>query len=872
MAATNVQAFPGDVTISSNLAVDTNTLFVDSVGNKVGIGTTAPANKLYIYDNDTTTSQITLKQASQDGRVGVNMVSSNDQGFFIQKLGGTTATSNVGIIENFSTVNGGIDFFSKGDGNYTFSTTDSNSQRMNITNAGLVGIGTNTPTGQLEVHGDGQTSETTFNQAGLMGGVLALRSDDGSTGSGGAVMFGTNAGFHAAIKASLEDGSTNTRGRLAFFTRTNTGDATMSHAMTIADGGSVGIGTTSPNSLLHVDGDVRMKTLSTDVIGKVTAVYARGTGSNNNTNRLVKIGDATVVNTTTRGLTLTIINASTHAHVSSTNYDTHGSDTASNSLATALEAMTDAQIGILTSHDAYEDNMTANLIAAAFKLGLTRLAGSADDLNRHPYSAIFYGPGAAANPGNQVLEVMKSDAASGAYATLSTFLVDDSFIGQAVTNALYSGTADSTTPSVFVDRYAKVGIGTTAPADRLHVYGDNIRITQTEDTNGFLKLYRKDTSGGPSVVFYNADDSAQGWFGFGSSSTNDIRMVSATADSHVSFWTNDTRRMTISASTGNVAIGATTNTHKFYVNGTVRTANLGVNTDAPTTSGFASIHSNYPAAHFEATHSLGLVSVVTAAPVNGAGYNSTGSYGNNAVFRADVDSTADSGWKFFSGVTAGTQTFSVKRSGVVTCVGLTIGGFDLSLGSGDQSTRGDSGNSRALVKLAGAVLNINYANDFSGGVSITGAVSKGSGSFKIDHPLPEMTDTHSLIHSFIEGPQADNLYRGTVQLGGGTAQVNLDEASKMTEGTFVVLNRKTQCFTSNESGWDQVKGELSGNVLTIECENPTSNANVSWLVIGERHDKHMFDTEWTDKNGSVITEPLKEMFYDEDKFAYYMNE
>ena len=42
MAATNVQAFPGDVTISSNLAVDTNTLFVDSVGNKVGIGVTDP--------------------------------------------------------------------------------------------------------------------------------------------------------------------------------------------------------------------------------------------------------------------------------------------------------------------------------------------------------------------------------------------------------------------------------------------------------------------------------------------------------------------------------------------------------------------------------------------------------------------------------------------------------------------------------------------------------------------------------------------------------------------------------------------------------------------------------------------------------------
>jgi len=48
MAQTNVQAFSGDVEISSNLAVDTNTLFVDSVGNKVGIGTTNPRSEFEV--------------------------------------------------------------------------------------------------------------------------------------------------------------------------------------------------------------------------------------------------------------------------------------------------------------------------------------------------------------------------------------------------------------------------------------------------------------------------------------------------------------------------------------------------------------------------------------------------------------------------------------------------------------------------------------------------------------------------------------------------------------------------------------------------------------------------------------------------------
>src|SRR6056300_326397 len=104
-----------------------------------------------------------------------------------------------------------------------------------------VGIGTTSPAAQLQLYGAGQTSETTFDQDGSTGGLIALKSSDGSTGSGGGIMFGANQGYFAAIKGTLEDGSDNTRGRLTFFTRTLAGDATMSHVMPIADGGNVGI-------------------------------------------------------------------------------------------------------------------------------------------------------------------------------------------------------------------------------------------------------------------------------------------------------------------------------------------------------------------------------------------------------------------------------------------------------------------------------------------------------------------------------------------------------------------------------------------------------------------------------------------------------
>jgi len=141
--------------------------------------------------------------------------------------------------------------------------------------------------------------------------------------------------------------------------------------------------------------------------------------------------------------------------------------------------------------------------------------------------------------------------------------------------------------------------------------------------------------------------------------------------------------------------------------------------------------------------------------------------------------------------------------------------------------------------------------------SFDGSLSKGSGSFKIDHPLPQLTETNFLVHSFIEGPNADLIYRGEVELVNGIATVDIDTHSRMTDGTFVALCRKVQCFTTNETDWTPVRGKVVGNILTIEAQDNTSTATVSWMVIGERKDPHMYETDWTDDNGEVIVEPLK---------------
>jgi len=101
----------------------------------------------------------------------------------------------------------------------------------------------------------------------------------------------------------------------------------------------------------------------------------------------------------------------------------------------------------------------------------------------------------------------------------------------------------------------------------------------------------------------------------------------------------------------------------------------------------------------------------------------------------------------------------------------------------------------------------------------------------------------------------DLIYRGKIDLVGGTATVNIDTKAGMTEGTFVLLNRDIQCFTSNETGWTAVKGSVSGNILTITAQDNTCTDTISWMVVGERQDDTIKALNMTDADGNLIVEP-----------------
>lgn len=89
-------------------------------------------------------------------------------------------------------------------------------------------------------------------------------------------------------------------------------------------------------------------------------LYVRGTGLNHGAARKVVVNGKLIHESSSRGLTLTVVARDTLVVNSTTNYDVYGSDTNCNALATALNALGSDKIVILTSYDAIRINTTLN--------------------------------------------------------------------------------------------------------------------------------------------------------------------------------------------------------------------------------------------------------------------------------------------------------------------------------------------------------------------------------------------------------------------------------------------------------------------------------------------------------------------------------
>ena len=221
--------------------------------------------------------------------------------------------------------------------------------------------------------------------------------------------------------------------------------------------------------------------------------------------------------------------------------------------------------------------------------------------------------------------------------------------------------------------------------------------------------------------------------------------------------------------------------------------------------------------------------------VNGAAISGTGVAGTTTsstaygVYGGNAGTTGNAYGVY--GTTASTAGIGVR--GVATSTsGANYGVYGTTVspsGVGVEATSTAGGT--ALVATAtggGSAGQFNGNVKITGNLTVTGTVSKGGGSFRIDHPLDP--EHKYLYHSFVESPDMMNIYNGVATLSRhGDAVVNLPD-------WFDALNRDFRYQLTCIGGFAPVyiAGEVSGNQFKIGGGRP--GMKVSWQVTGIRKD------------------------------------
>ena len=197
------------ITGSGDMAIDTDTLFVDVSADKVGIGTSSPATPLH---------------ASDSGNELARLQSTGTTGSYLTFLDADTTSGQKAYIG--------------ADGDLFKFWSNNSTLNMTMTTDGRVGIGTSSPAVTADIHkNDGIGRQN----------VLRVLAGGNANNNGATLTLGstqTQAGYVSGLQTATNEGA------LTFGVQSS---GAYSESMRIDSSGNVGIGTSSPDTLLNLE-------------------------------------------------------------------------------------------------------------------------------------------------------------------------------------------------------------------------------------------------------------------------------------------------------------------------------------------------------------------------------------------------------------------------------------------------------------------------------------------------------------------------------------------------------------------------------------------------------------------------------------------